>query len=265
MKKLAVFLACLCMILSGCSKEEKWQPELASDDIAVYGNRAVEFIDKYLQFEITEDELQDELLQIMKRMPDPREMSGESGIYTQSDKNISDRMFWLPHYGETISDNIYSIHRDIIAYQVGKPVLKNRYDPISFIDREFSSQEDSLTDALAIYSMPVGQTRLNDDDPNSISLSVNFDYMFGTPVSDVYEYIDTICENAEKNNIPLSKITLEYHCYDQLVFSVELSVSNSEIDGSVALGHNGETVIEVHSFDELKTAIETASEYFGKS
>lgn len=235
MKKQLFFLLIIALVLSGCKTTTavQWSPESPSEDVKPYAKRAVEIIDKYLNFQINWEEAKKEFKDLYYRI-EPLNIIGNNNNYSDADRTIESCIRDLWSAKKTDTD--YYHCRDILASYIGVPVSGKIYEA----DRHISNSDndpkakDELAKFIDTQSVPFsyGST---DCYSNVHSVNLSFDQKNGVKVSDLQEYIENIWSHFDEMNLKDVSIYVSYRCYGQDVFSLLIStaIPDSSFSGIV--------------------------------
>lgn len=259
MKRIFIIPLILAMLLFGCSSEDTWKPEIASKEIRPYAERAIEIIDSYLSFDISQDDAETAFTELANRIGSLNITEINSG-YSNADKSIAYEIQSLSYGYQT--DLEYRQGRDILAFQIGKDVSGKAYP----VEKESNIFEDKpVHQELKEFDAPVSLCVIGDMGDNPFWISIYFDAMNGIAPFDLLSYtnelIDIISNIGATSPELEFQINIGYQYYEQFVFRLRLNLKGTTIDGF--LSSSVDHIMDFDSLDEIETAVEAGAKYFG--
>ena len=267
MKKIFVLLLCLGLLFAGCStsKEDSngWKPLLASDEVIPYAEQAIEILDAYLGFDMSADEATKAIDRLDDRVEsldiNGTEILKGTSEYNETDYNIAYNIMFLAIGSiDDRTDKECMMYRDFFRFSIGEEVSGKTYSPQKRI-----SDDDALSKKLVDSDIPI--SRAYDGYDGNAKITMCFDYCNGVKVEYIYDYVRKVIRSAERQEILLEDITVWYSCYDQDVFLLSIDFTKDPMYGYIRpTDTDSEAIARFESMEELRAALQTAQEYFGR-
>lgn len=259
MKRLFIISLILAMLLLGCSSEDTWKPEEASKEIRPYIERAIEIIDNYLSFDISQEDAKKAFTELSNRISSLNITEIDSG-YSDADKSIAYEIKSLTYGNRT--DLEYHQSRDILSFQIGKDVSGKAYP----VEKESDIFEDEpVHQSIKEFDAPASRCLTGELSNNALLISIDFDAINGIKPSDVLSYTNTLIDITSEiiATSPDSKfdIWIDYQYYSQCVFSLHISTEGENVNGFLI--YSSDSTISFNSSGEIATAVEAGAKYFG--
>ena len=175
-------------------------------------------------------------------------------------------------YSESFSDSDFRRYRDILAFQIGEDVSGVAHDVDVSNWYEFSPEGSVLAEEFDIYSIPAANVSIRTEDDGfklGYVFSITFDVCNGVYPDNFKEYVDRIKASATEKDIPLEGICIDYFCYEQPVFGLNLwflldDPSTDATSGiSLVAVPDYSRIASFNSIDQYPDAIKTATAYLG--
>lgn len=273
MKKLAVLLLCLGLLLAGCSSSKEddngWKPELVSDDFAPYVERAVEILEQYLDSDISADyaSLRLEALgdEVEALDIDYGDILGGKSKYCEADWMIAMdiRILSIGGISTYAEPEFYENHIDVFNFHLGEKISGKKFAPGKHI-----SEEDALSKKLVDSAIPVSSAY--DGLNASPEITLSFEYLDGVNVEELDAYVQKVIRAADREDVLLEEITVVYTCCDQIVFEIIIDLSDNPVNGALYpykypfIPAEIEPLATFDSLADLPDVLQIAQDYFGR-
>lgn len=231
MKKTICFILAVLLLFVGCTTQEsdnKWKPQVVSDNIKPYAEKTLDLVDQYLAFEISLEELNAGLEEVFDRF-DWYESLTASNQASHADIAAFSAIWDLYLYYDyfNFNDNAFRMYRDILRFQLGQNVRGATHSPTKTI-RTGDEESQSLAKNLKLQEFPIFDAYVDFvGDPPLPSISLTFDLANNVIPEDVFSYCKTLIKQVKKLEIGLDSLTIYYHIYGQAAFEIDVSLYDS--------------------------------------
>lgn len=227
-------LIVIALLLSGCSSaseankeqaKDKWSPELASTEIRPYAEQAISIIDKYLNFEISKEEIVDSLKELNRRIGVFDISTKNAGDYNKADEAI-DYCITMSSIG-LCTDAEYYKYRDILAFQIGEKTSGILHKP----DQRIVASDEAEFKRFVDFSKIPFDFGIVQESNGCLSISLFFDRKDCVFAFELSDFIKDIYQKIKDNNIENANINVYYDCYRQSICGISFKVENGNISG----------------------------------
>ena len=239
MKKCAaiLLLAAIVFSLAACGSVGKWTPGVASDDVKKYGEMAIELLEQYLNFEITESEFEQQIDDINERLSkfnltDTEDSSERTNPEDEANAVIAVKINSLAEYGISYkSDRDIEKIADILRFNIGQKVS----------GREYEARRGTLGDDDAALMQRIGLSETPfqfciyscDEDTGRQIARIVYDCADGVNVDDIKQYALSVWDALGGEEKSTTIIYINFYRYDQFVLNYMLAIEDGETSGRI--------------------------------
>ena len=264
-KNLFIAITIISALLTGCNaaSSANWQPQIVSNDIKPYVERAIEIIDDYLAFDISAEDADKAFSELISRI--------EPLAITERDpnKHLTDittahciNSFKYDKLSE-LSDADIRQKRDVLAYQIGKEVSGQAYSIETFSGL---FNENDNPEYLQDFCAPARTADLFSGE-SLVSISLTFDAINGIAPSDLLAHINSLTNILSQKHAGDARIFITYAYYEQPVFWLTLNINGNAITGRLTnnsySGSEDGPSVTIESAEKIRDALAVGAQYLG--
>ena len=210
MKKIRTFcvasILMACILLCGCSSNPSYKVQCAkSSSVVKVAENAIEIIDRYLDYKISVEEMQDQLIPLYQRL------GGDYKDYDISEQEqehtIAYNLCMISDFANRYSDEEILLRRDTIAANAGISVSGTVFQNTDIFD------EDDMLEKFDLRLEGISDLRIFKKDDGRYMVSAAFDFSHGFTSTNVQEYFEKMSQHSDD----CSSVTAEIQYYGQRI------------------------------------------------